>query len=184
MKIAELWAKQIYNGNTDKEIPIAYAEEANSILAEMSASEDASSKKAFRIKKINELEKICNSTIFAGKDITLSDGTVERFTLDEYDQLNLSGIALKLIGGAKTIAWHKDDETSPCRFYSATDGWTIINTLTAFKEYHITYFRDLRIYVNSLQSIEEINAITYGFELPSLYKSAVLIECEEKQLGA
>ena len=50
----------------------------------------------------------------------------------------------------------------------------IINTLTVFKSYHITYFRDLRIYVNSLENIEDVEAIYYGYTLPDEAKSDVL----------
>ena len=132
--------------------------------------------------KIDEMDKICKQTIYNGLDITLQDGTVEHFTLDEQDQLNLSGIGLKLLMGAETVAWHKDDETVPCRFYSVTDATKIISTLTAWKEYHITYFRDLRIYVNTLATVEEVNAIEYGFVLPNEFKSEVLMAYEQ-QLG-
>lgn len=132
--------------------------------------------------KINEMDNICKQTIYKGLDITLEDGTVEHFTLDEQDQLNLSGIGLKLLMGAETVAWHEDDETIPCRFYSAADATKIISTLTAWKEYHITYFRDLRIYINSLTTVEEIESIEYGCVLPDEYKSEVLIAYEQ-QLG-
>lgn len=132
--------------------------------------------------KIKEMDNTCKQTIYKGLDITLEDGTVEHFTLDEQDQLNLSGIGLKLLMGAETVAWHEDDETVSCRFYSATDATKIISTLTAWKEYHITYFRDLRIYINSLTIVEEIELIEYGFVLPDEFKSEVLMAYEQ-QLG-
>lgn len=132
--------------------------------------------------KITEMDNACKQTIYNGLDITLEDGTIEHFTLDEQDQLNLSGIGLKLLMGAETVAWHEDDETVPCRFYSAADATKIISTLTAWKEYHITYFRDLRIYINSLTTVEEIELIEYGFVLPEEFKSEVLITYEQ-QLG-
>lgn len=132
--------------------------------------------------KISELSDSCTQTIYNGIDVKLTDGTIEHFTLDEQDQLNLSGIGLKLLMGAETVAWHKDDETEPCRFYSAADAQKIISNLTIFKEYHITYFRDLRIYVRSLASAEDINNITYGFEIPEEFKSDVLKQYENEIL--
>lgn len=129
-------------------------------------------------KKISELDIDCQKTIFYGLDITLSGGETEHFTLTERDQLNLSGIALKLLMGAETVAWHEDDETVPCRFYSRDDALLIIGTLTDFKSKNITYFRDLRIYVNSLETIDEVNAIYYGYDIPDEYKSDVLKEFE------
>lgn len=132
--------------------------------------------------KIEYLDSTCENTIYAGTDVMLSDGSVEHFTLDAKDQLDLSGIGLQLLQGAEQIAWHKDDETESCKFYSAADGATIIQTLTIFRTYHITYFRDLRIYVNSLSDVNDVNAIEYGSVIPDEYKSDVL-KSIEAQMG-
>ena len=132
--------------------------------------------------KIEYLDSTCENTIYAGTDVTLTDGSVEHFTLDAKDQLDLSGIGLQLLQGAEQIAWHKDDETESCKFYSAADGTTIIQTLTMFRTYHITYFRDLRIYVNSLSDANAVNAIEYGSVIPDEYKSDVL-KSVEAQMG-
>ena len=132
--------------------------------------------------KIEYLDSTCENTIYAGTDVTLTDGSVEHFTLDAKDQLDLSGIGLQLLQGAEQIAWHKDDETESCKFYSAADGATIIQTLTIFRTYHITYFRDLRIYVNSLSDADDVNAIEYGSVIPDEYKSDVL-KSIEAQMG-
>ena len=132
--------------------------------------------------KIEYLDSTCENTIYAGTDVMLSDGTVEHFTLDAKDQLDLSGIGLQLLQGAEQIAWHKDDETESCKFYSAADGATIIQTLTIFRTYHITYFRYLRIYVNSLSDVNDVNAIEYGSVIPDEYKSDVL-KSIEAQMG-
>lgn len=129
--------------------------------------------------KVLELSDVCTQTIYNGIDITLSDGKVEHFTLTERDQLNLSGIALKLLMGAEVVAWHEDDEGKNCRFYNKIDAYKFISELTTFKEYHITYFRDLRIYVRSLNKIEDIENIIYGYELPEEFKSDVLKEYEK-----
>lgn len=131
-------------------------------------------------KKVDELSNICTQTIYDGADVTLADGTVEHFTLDEQDQLNLSGVGLELLMGEEIVSWHEDDETISCKFYSAADATTIIKTLTANKKYHITYFRDLRIYVKSLNSIEEVNSVFYGMVLPDEFKSEVLIAYEQE----
>lgn len=132
--------------------------------------------------KIEHLDSTCENTIYAGTDVTLTDGSVEHFTLDAKDQLDLSGIGLQLLQGAEQIAWHKDDETESCKFYSAADGAAIIQTLTMFRTYHITYFRDLRIYVNSLTDADDVNTIEYGSVIPDEYKSDVL-KSIEAQMG-
>lgn len=133
--------------------------------------------------KTKELSDICSNTIYQGIPITLSNGSTQHFTLTEQDQLNLSGIGLKLLMGAQQIAWHEDDITKECQYYSAEDAQKIIATLTTFKEYHITYFRDLRIYVYSLNTVEEVEAVEYGFELPEEFKSQVLKDYEQLLKG-
>lgn len=127
-----------------------------------------------RTNKIEELSNNCTETIYAGIDVTLSTDEVQHFTLDEQDQSNLAGLGLQLAAGASMISWHCDDQTKACQFYTAVDATKIIQSLTAFKSYHITYFRDLRIYVNSLTTAEEIEQIYYGYPLPEEAKSQVL----------
>lgn len=128
--------------------------------------------------KIKELSEACSSVIYNGTDIPIAEDNIQHFTLTEQDQLNLSGIGLELLMGAEKVAWHEDDETVPCQYYTPEQAQLIIGTLTVMKGYHITYFRDLRIYVHSLQTVGEVNAIEYGFALPEEFKSQVLKDYE------
>ena len=80
--------------------------------------------------------------------------------------------------GAYAVSWHTNDKSEPCVFYSVDDAKTIISTRTAFKGYHITYFRDLRIFINALTEIDTIDSIEYGYPLPEEYKSDVLKQME------
>lgn len=123
--------------------------------------------------KIAEMDKICTQTIYDGIDIELSTG-VEHFTLDEHDQANLLGLGLELGQGAEMVTWHNDDKNESCKFYSAADATKIIQSLTVWKSYHITFYRDLRIYINSLTTKAEVEAVTYSMELPEEFKSDVL----------
>ena len=50
----------------------------------------------------------------------------------------------------------------------------IIASALAHVTYHVTYFRDLRIYIRALDSKEEVQAITYGVAIPEKYQSEVL----------
>jgi len=74
--------------------------------------------------------------------------------------------------GMESIPYHADGEI--CRFYTAEEITTILAQATAFKIYHTTYYNALKNYINSLDSIEDIAAITYGVELPEEYQSEVL----------
>jgi hypothetical protein len=70
------------------------------------------------------------------------------------------------------IPYHCDGET--CIFYSAEEINQIIAAATAHKIYHTTYYNALKSYINSLETIEDIAAITYGTPIPDEYKSEVL----------
>ena len=144
------------------------------ILAEKPDSEDYQVGKSVLEDKIIRLDIDCTNTIYNGTDITLSDDNTYHFSLSDKDQANLTSLSLELLAGATQVEWHTDNHDDPCKYYSAEDANTIIRTLTFHKKYHITYFRDLRRYVSSLTSNEEIMAIEYGFAIPEEFKSDVL----------
>ena len=45
---------------------------------------------------------------------------------------------------------------------------------TLFVTFEVTWFRDLRIYINSLQTKEEVESIEYNIIIPEEYQSEVL----------
>lgn len=61
-----------------------------------------------------------------------------------------------------------------CKFYSNADMAKITATAMTFVTWHITYFRDLRIYIRSLESKEDVGRITYGTGIPEAYQSEPL----------
>lgn len=122
--------------------------------------------------KIREMNTFCNNVITDGFDATLSDGQVYHFSLTTQDQLNLITLSSMVANGEQEIPYHADGEL--CKFYSAEDINVIITTATAHKTYHISYFNALRAYIESLESMTEINAITYGVPIPDAYQSDVL----------
>lgn len=124
-----------------------------------------------RTSKINEMSRTCNQVIEAGFDLELS-GETHHFSLTTQDQLNLISLQGMLGQGALQVPYHADGET--CRFYSAEEMDAIISAATGFKIYHTTYYNALKNYINSLDNIQDIAAITYGIELPEEYQSDVL----------
>ena len=122
--------------------------------------------------KINEMSRTCNQVIEAGFDLQLSDGNTHHFSLTTQDQINLISLGSMAANGMESIPYHADGEI--CRFYTAEEITTILAQATAFKIYHTTYYNALKNYINSLDSIEDIAAITYGVELPEEYQSEVL----------
>jgi hypothetical protein len=70
------------------------------------------------------------------------------------------------------IPYHADGEQ--CIFYTSEEINEIVETATAFKIYHTTYYNALKGYVNALNDIATIDAIEYGTPIPEEYKSDVL----------
>ena len=124
--------------------------------------------------KIRQLNLDQQSLISNGCDVQLSDGTTEHFTLTQNDQLSLNSLSVKVIEGLVAIPWHTSDEDEGCRFYTEEDMKIITDTCANFVTWHVTWFRDLRRYIRSLTSKEEVQAITYETNIPMEYRSEVL----------
>lgn len=122
--------------------------------------------------KIAEMSNTCNKVITNGFDVVLSDGNSYHFSLTTQDQLNLITLSSMVANGEEQIPYHADGEL--CRFYSAEDINIIITTATQFKTYQISYFNALKAYIESLDDMNEIGAITYGVDIPAEYQSDVL----------
>lgn len=122
--------------------------------------------------KIATLNATCNQVITNGFDAILSDGQPYHFSLTTQDQLNLITLSSLVASGQTEIPYHADGEL--CRYYSVQDINTILDTATAFKTYHVTYFNSLKAYVGSLTTIEEVSAIEYGCTIPEEYQSDIL----------
>lgn len=126
--------------------------------------------------KIKEMSRTCNKTIEAGFDITLSN-EIHHFSLTVQDQLNLISLSSMATQGIPHIPYHADGEL--CKYYTPEEINAIVNQGTYFKTYHTTYFNGLKAYINSLETIEEINAITYGTPLPEEYQTDVWKELNQ-----
>lgn len=128
-----------------------------------------------RSSKLNAMSYACRQAIEAGMDVTLR-GELRHFSLTTQDQLNL--MSLSAMAQTETnIPYHADGETSI--FYTAEEIQQIITAMNAHKNYHTIYYNSLKAYINSLETIEEIAAITYGTSIPSEYKSEALKVIEQ-----
>ena len=123
-----------------------------------------------RESKINEMSRACRLTIEEGFDIIVH-GENHHFSLTTQDQLNLMSLSA-LAQTQSLIPYHADGEE--VIFYTADEINTIMQTATELKIYNTTYFNALKDYINALDSIEAITAVTYGIEIPDEYKSDVL----------
>lgn len=121
--------------------------------------------------KVAEMSTAQQQAIREGINITLTDGTVEHFTLTDHDQTSLMGLQSQVLSGEENIPWHTSDEAEHCKFYSNADMQLITGMAMSYVTWHVTYFRDLRIYIRSLQNKEDVEAVTYGMEIPEEYQS-------------
>lgn len=124
--------------------------------------------------KVEEMNAEQQMFIQNGIDVTLTDGTAEHFTLSDQDQTSLMGLQVQVAQGVESIPWHTSDQSVHCKYYSNADMRLIVTTAMQYVTYHVTYFRDLRIYIRSLKSKEKVEAVTYGMEIPAKYQSQPL----------
>lgn len=114
--------------------------------------------------KKEEISAACRETIVAGFDAVLSDGTTGHFALTEADQINLDTAYAAVKQGAEGYPYHADDQR--CKIYPAADIITIGNAAIAHKLYHTTYCNHVFDWIRQVETVEELEAITYGAELP------------------
>lgn len=127
-----------------------------------------------RERKVTEINNAQQAIIAQGIDVTLTDGTTEHFTLTDHDQTSLMGLQAQVVQGVELIPWHTSDQSEHCKFYSNADMALITTAAMSCVTWHVTYFRDLRIYIRSLQTKEEIETVVYGMNIPEEYQSEPL----------
>lgn len=126
--------------------------------------------------KVAEMNEKQQELIQYGVEVTLSNGTMERFTLKDQDQMSLMGLQTLAARGVDKIPWHEADNTEHCKYYSAEDMNNITGAALSFISYHVTYYRDLRIYINSMEDKESVQSVQYGMYVPTEYQSEVLAD--------
>lgn len=121
--------------------------------------------------KKTEVNATCGQTICRGITVELSTG-FEHFSLSQTDQLNLFGLQAQITSGMLDIIYHADGQ--PCRFYPAVDIILLIKKAMFHASYHTTYANSLRTWIDSAETVEELEEIYYGAEIPEEYQSEVL----------
>ena len=127
-----------------------------------------------RTQKILSMSQACRRTIEDGFDLELR-GSTHHFSLTIQDQINLMSLGATMQADS-LIPYHADGEETT--FYSADEIKQIIAAAQAHKHYQTTYYNSLKAYINSLDTIEAIAAVTYGTPIPDEYKSDVLMVLE------
>lgn len=134
--------------------------------------------------KIAEMNFEQQRVIKAGINVTLSEGITEHFTLKDQDQISLMGLQTLAAQGTEKIPWHESNNAEHCKYYSAEDMNKITSAALSFISFQVTYFRDLRIYINSMQDRESVQEVKYGMYIPEEYQSEVLADFYSAQDNA
>ena len=119
-----------------------------------------------------EISAICEQIIYAGINLTLTDGESYHFSLTEKDQINLFGKLAQLKAGVERVEYHADGH--PCQYYSAEDMTNIVESSMWHVSYHTTYCNALNMWIAGCHTVEEVQEIYYGADVPEEYRSEVL----------
>ena len=119
-----------------------------------------------RTAKLNELRNYCNGAIEAGVDVDTSNSgnTTEHFSLDSYDQNNITNMFYSVMAGVEEYPYHADGKE--CTTYTKADIIAIYVAAQSMITYHTTYNNMLRVLVNRTDDVEVLAGINYGMELP------------------
>lgn len=124
-----------------------------------------------RAKKLEEASDACEAAITAGIDVQFGDGTQEHFSLEVPDQSNIDSIFNAVILGATAYPYHADGKQ--CKLYSAADIVTLYTAKQTTITQQTTYNNSLRQWISRETSLEVLNGISYGVELPEDLKTEV-----------
>ena len=116
--------------------------------------------------KITALSATCEQTIYNGLELELSENT-ERFEYKDKDQTNIKAMFDAVVLGAEKYPYQSED--GKCRVFTAQDIITLYTSLEGLRTAQLTYYHQLKDLVNTLETEEEINAVTYGQELKGEY---------------
>ena len=119
-----------------------------------------------KVAKINECSKICNEMIVNGMDVEIN-GEVEHFSYKDEDQMNIKELFDLSAQINVSMFYHADN--CNCKAYTSDEIINIYASACVNKNHHITYFNQLKQYINSLETLDEIEAVTYGQELSGEY---------------
>ena len=119
-----------------------------------------------KVIKINELSNICNHMIVDGVEINV-DGVMEHFSYKDEDQVNVKEIFDLAVQTNVPMYYHADSES--CKLYTVEQIIDLYATATTNKMHHITYYNQLKEYVNSLEDVETVHNVEYGQDLEGEY---------------
>lgn len=116
-----------------------------------------------RQQKYDEVSAACQQAIYDGFDAEVETGT-EHFSLKNEDQINLQTANEAIKSGAMGYPYHSDGNL--CRLFKADEITTLANAAVQHKLYHTTYCNHLMRWIDRVETVDELNQIYYGADLP------------------
>lgn len=124
-----------------------------------------------KIQKINEMNLICQDKII-NEFYSTCLGEKKRFDCTLVDQSNIMGLVAKAqmisanLTTDTTLDWKASGEPS---YYpwTTTQITTLVTDLFTHKTENIKRFEQLRIYINSLTTVNEVNKVMWDIVIPS-----------------
>ena len=123
--------------------------------------------------KLSEISNACNAVIVNGVDVKFGEENVH-FNLSIEDQSNINNLFRVVELGGTEFPYQADGGV--CRIYTAAEIAAIYIAAQTLITTQTTYHNELKQYVQTLTSAEEVSAIQYGMTLPEPY----LTEMNEK----
>ena len=124
-----------------------------------------------RKRKLEELSAACRLTIEGGFSLVLSDGASHHFSMSQNDQLNLADLQ-RALDENDDLIYHADGELM--QYYNHEDAIDILVGARKWKGYNLALYNSFKNWINSLEDISVIDAITYDSEIPDAYCTSVL----------
>ena len=126
-----------------------------------------------RAYKLKEVGKAAEQDIFDGTVIEIEPGVSHKFSYQLYDQVNYDELfILALIAPEiERLPYHANGAF--CCMLEKAQVIKICSTLMMRKTQITTYANSLNMYINSLNSREDLLAVEYGMELPQEYHDRI-----------
>lgn len=119
-----------------------------------------------KAQKIEEISKTCNQNIIHGVYMEI-DGEQKLFSYKTEDQSNLLNAVQLVISTQMSMPYHADGCT--CRLFTPEEITTLYIKEMTNLTHHQTYTNQLKLYINTLETKEEVNAVLYGNDLTGEY---------------
>ncbi len=116
--------------------------------------------------KISDFSNSCNNAITNGVTVDI-DGIPEHFSYTLEDQNNLdTALDMAQLTGL-SVPYHADNAS--CKLFTPDQIKKIYVASKTNLTHHQTYFNQMKCYINSLQTVDEIEAVVYGSPLTGEY---------------